>query len=291
MRIFLGLFFCFLCRSSFLLSYEYELGITAIFQNEAPYLKEWIDYHQLLGVQHFWLYNDSSTDNWEEVVRPYIQLGVVELIDWSEERKKIQKWPKIQIEAYKDAIVRAKGASKWLALIDVDEFILPMQEKNIKTCLDKHFSDAQAVYISWLVFGTSGKILKEGESMLDALTHCSFISHSWNNIGKSIVQPEKVLIEDVWTVHHFPVKESCIYVNGSGKKMDRVNKLDLFATQHNAKYIRINHYFFRDEKFYRDVKIARKLERNMSIEELSFLYDICTKSQDQKIKRLLRSIQ
>lgn len=236
MSIFLRLFFLFLWVNSFLLSYQYEVGVVSIFQNEAPYLKEWIDYHRLLGVQHFWLYNDSSNDNWEDVLRPYVELKIVEVIDWSKARKEIQKWPKIQIEAYKDAILRAKGISRWLALIDIDEFIVPMQEKNIEECLDKHFIDVQGIYISWLVFGTSEVTLKEGQSILDSLTHCSFVSNPWNNIGKSIVQPEKVVTEDIWTVHHFPVQESCIYVNGSAEIMHTVNKIDLFATEHKAKY-------------------------------------------------------
>ena len=44
----------------------YELGIVAIFRNEAKNLREWIEYHRLAGVEHFWLYNHGSTDNWNE---------------------------------------------------------------------------------------------------------------------------------------------------------------------------------------------------------------------------------
>jgi hypothetical protein len=32
-----------------------NLAITAIFQNEAPYLKEWIEFHLLMGAEHFYL--------------------------------------------------------------------------------------------------------------------------------------------------------------------------------------------------------------------------------------------
>ena len=48
-----------------------------MFRNEAAYLKEWIEYHHLAGVEHFWLYNNNSTDQWQDVLQPYIDWGIV----------------------------------------------------------------------------------------------------------------------------------------------------------------------------------------------------------------------
>jgi hypothetical protein len=61
--------------------YKYDLAICAIFQDEAPYLKEWIEFHRLVGVEHFYLYNHRSRDHYQEVLKPYILSGLVELID------------------------------------------------------------------------------------------------------------------------------------------------------------------------------------------------------------------
>ena len=33
----------------------YDLAVVAIFKDEARYLKEWLDYHLLAGVEHFYL--------------------------------------------------------------------------------------------------------------------------------------------------------------------------------------------------------------------------------------------
>ncbi|MBR7025230.1 MAG: glycosyltransferase family 2 protein, partial [Selenomonadaceae bacterium] len=46
----------------------YDLAVVAIFKNEGHYLKEWLDYHLFAGVEHFYLYNNNSTDNYEEVL-------------------------------------------------------------------------------------------------------------------------------------------------------------------------------------------------------------------------------
>ena len=53
------------------------LSITAVLQNEAPYIKEWIEYHRLVGVERFYIYDNESTDNVKEILKPYIDLGIV----------------------------------------------------------------------------------------------------------------------------------------------------------------------------------------------------------------------
>ena len=34
------------------------LAICAIYRDEAPYLREWIEFHRLVGVEHFFLYDN-----------------------------------------------------------------------------------------------------------------------------------------------------------------------------------------------------------------------------------------
>ena len=38
----------------------YQLSLILIFKDEAPYLQEWLEYHLMLGVQHFYLYPQIS---------------------------------------------------------------------------------------------------------------------------------------------------------------------------------------------------------------------------------------
>ena len=48
----------------------YDLAVVAIFKNEGRYLDEWLAYHLLAGVEHFYLYNNDSSDNYKEVLAP-----------------------------------------------------------------------------------------------------------------------------------------------------------------------------------------------------------------------------
>ena len=59
-----------------------ELAVCAIFREEAPFLDEWIAFHVGVGATHFYLYNNFSTDNYKQVLEPWIARGTVTLIDW-----------------------------------------------------------------------------------------------------------------------------------------------------------------------------------------------------------------
>lgn len=52
------------------------LSICAIFRNEADYLKEWIEFHRLVGVEHFFLYNNFSEDAYLSILGDYIGQGL-----------------------------------------------------------------------------------------------------------------------------------------------------------------------------------------------------------------------
>ena len=231
----------------------YELGVIMMFRNEARHLREWVEYHQLVGVEHFWLYNNVSTDNWKEVLAPYIESGLVEVFDWTD-----PNWPSSQVHAFKDGLQRARGKTKWVAVIDMDEFILPLVDKTIPKCLKKRFPKASGVYINWRNFGTSHLILPKNKPFLFKLTSCSLSTHSLNATGKSIVQPDKVRLEDVWCQHHFPLLPGYTYVNGNNKTMEFCeNDLHPDGT-HYGKYIRINHYILRDEDYFRNVRLGSR---------------------------------
>lgn len=123
---------------------KYNLSICAIFKNEAKYLKEWIEYHRLFGVDHFYLYNIGSRDSFYTVLKPYIKDGIVTLINWPEALKdqndsNADKWAlSTQIPAYENAVnFIARDETKWLVLLDIDEFLVCPKE-NIKDLLKKY---------------------------------------------------------------------------------------------------------------------------------------------------------
>ena len=105
------------------------LAICAIAKNEGPYFKEWIEWHRKMGVEKFYIYDNESTDNTREILQPYIDSGIVDYTYYPGYRK--------QIAAYDDCMTRHREDSRWIAFIDLDEFIVPEKDKSIREFLTR----------------------------------------------------------------------------------------------------------------------------------------------------------
>jgi|SRR6187455_427762 len=256
---------------------EYFLSICAIFQDEGPYLKEWIDYHKSVGVDHFYLYNNESKDDCLIVLKPYISSGDVELVDWPD------IWPEIhfgygcQPKAYMDCINKCSGKTTWLAIIDLDEYLLPMKKGCLKKTLKKYYPHSAAIYVNWLQFGTGGVNVGPGP-ILPYLTKCASKDNWWNRLGKTIVRPD--VVEGVEDPHFCKIISPFQYFNGDADMV-----LD---HQHHEKYLRINHYTYRDEWYFHNIKIPRYLKWNTSPTELLKKNDEFSEQENYDIFRVLQ---
>lgn len=122
---------------------KYQLSVCALFKNEAPYLKEWIEYHRLVGVDHFYLYNNESRDQFLQVLFPYIREGIVTLVHWPDRMPNVEgeqssHWAlSTQVPAYEHALkVRAEKETKWVAFLDIDEFLVPVNANKVSDFLE-----------------------------------------------------------------------------------------------------------------------------------------------------------
>ena len=91
--------------------FRYDLAIVAILKNEAPYLREWLDYHLLAGVEHFYLYDNDSTDDYDEIIAPYVAAGLV--------TNKKFSGGSAQFAAYADAVLNYRFQCRRMAFIDL----------------------------------------------------------------------------------------------------------------------------------------------------------------------------
>jgi hypothetical protein len=219
-----------------------RLALSAIFKNEAPWLKEWVSYHHLvLGVDQFYLYNNESTDNFKEVLQPFVDQGIVEWIDWDSSNPDHLRfgafmdapWSAAQLGAYNDCLKnRALGKADWVGMIDIDEFIVPQGgAASFYDLLRKAKKRKKGtVSIHWRVFGTSDvERLREGELLTEKLTWRSSDDDPWNARVKSFHRPEAVSFALVHTAGAL--------VPGFGSKTFSKNQVTL------------HHYWTRDEKY------------------------------------------
>lgn len=170
--------------------YQYQIAACLMFQNETFFLKEWIEYHKMLGIEHFYLFNNASTDNYMEILEPYIISGEVELYEYPTVGKNQAEHNNIQCrEIYRHALKLARGKVKWLAIIDADEFIVPVEKKSLLNLLDR-YEKYGGLYLNYLFFGTSDlDEIPASKLIIEALDHCAKRPKPF---GKSIVRPERV---------------------------------------------------------------------------------------------------
>lgn len=164
----------------------YNVAICAIFKNESKCLKEWIEFNHLIGVEHFYLYNNFSDDDYLKVLKPYIDKKLVTLIEWP--------YKQAQMRCYRDCIEKYKNETKWLGFIDLDELIIPNSYNNIYDLL-KTKEHLPAILIYWKVFGSSGIYSRSNDSLM-----CEdFIlsKNKYANIGKCFYNTKFQFLDDI----------------------------------------------------------------------------------------------
>lgn len=162
---------------------EHYLSVCAIAKNEGSYFEEWIEWHLAHGVGKFYIYDNESTDATKDILEPYIKRGIVEYKYWPGHKR--------QLPAYDDCLASHRFASRWIAFIDLDEFIVPLKDKSIPEFL-KRFEAFSAVEINWLIYGSNGRRIKTPGTMMERFKRHSLPDHILNRHVKSIVNPRRV---------------------------------------------------------------------------------------------------
>ena len=274
---------CFHKRSQDLRSHQmlHKLAVVSILKNEARYIKEWLDYHRLVGVDHFYLYDNESSDNVFEILEPYINQGIVSY-DFIAGRGK-------QLEVYNAALLKHRDDSELLAFIDIDEFMVPL---SAPYDLYKQFSEilaidknAAGVSVNWRMFGSSGFDRKPS-------TGCVIDNFLWrakddglgNNCVKAVVKPN--FCESFPNPHYPKLIPGKYMISEKGTPVKEWQNIDLTLNK-----VRINHYFTKSKEEWterRSLGAADSGKLNRTIEDF-YLYDN-NDMYDDKILNIVREL-
>ena len=162
---------------------RHYLSVVAIAKDEGSYFKEWLDWHISRGVEKFYIYDNDSSDDTREVLRPYIEKGIVDYTFFPGSRK--------QLAAYDDCLSRHRFDTRWLAVIDLDEFIVTRDGRSIPDYL-RDLEEYAAVEVNWLCYGSSGHKTRPSGGVMERFTRHSLPGHHLNHHVKSIVDPRRV---------------------------------------------------------------------------------------------------
>ena len=222
--------------------FMYGMVAVTVVRDEAPYMKEWIEYHLLAGANHFYICDHESPDNLKEVLQPYIDAGLVTYFIST-----VEGAP--QVDAYNDAIKKYKFLCRYMAFVDCDEFIFPKSKPTISEVLDDILKDnpqAGAVGINWHCFGSNfqekadysrgvmERFTRRAPTEWGYGTQDGQLYGNWHI--KTVSNPRKVYIEHVHGVMLF---DGCYSINSDGKPIQSLfNNVPPLADK-----IIVNHYY------------------------------------------------
>jgi len=207
--------------------FSYYLSVVAIIKNEADYIAEWLEYHLLVGVRKFYIFDNDSKDNLVGVLKPYITAGIVEYHYIFGIRK--------QRYVYNHILEKARKETFWLAVIDCDEFIVPITTRTINELL-VGFEEFSGVEINWVIYGSNGEKVKAEGLVMERFKSHSLPEFERNRVVKSIVNPRRV-----YNVH----VHDCIYFKNNYSVNTNKERNKEYFLYRNGVFdkIRINHYF------------------------------------------------
>lgn len=182
------------------------LAIISMFKNEAWILREWIEHHLSVGVSHFYMIDNGSTDNSRKVLDPYLRRGVVTLIydaahvpgdkgtmalpsyDHARHRYVHKNTPSVRTQAWmynKHYLLVVREHYDWVAVMDCDEYLYSTQQ-TLPDVLSGVQEEVSSIWVPWTRFGSSGLRLQPKSIRAGFTQRGSTLSHKRQVPGHSV---------------------------------------------------------------------------------------------------------
>lgn len=261
---------------------KYKLSVALIVKNEGPYIIEWIEYYKLLGFSRMYIYDNDSTDNTYSKIRKYIQSGLVRYTKISGRAR--------QLDAYNDALKIAKKESKYLAILDADEFLFPVNNKDVYSIVDKYMASNNHVGglgINWLIFGSGGQKIKTDGLVTQRFYYRSKYDFDVNRHVKTICNPRKVA--GILNPHIVQYKFGYYEINSAYKEINTP-----FTKYNPSAPLRINHYFTKSKSEYIKKKnrgeadsLNMRTMKDFKLHDRNEVFDDSMKKYKDKLEELV----
>lgn len=235
-------------RNERTIDFKYEVAIVAIAKNEGLYVREWLEFHRMIGVSKIYFYNNESSDNTEEILRPYINEGFVEYTYIPGVGR--------QLDAYNDAVRKHRNECRYMAFIDLDEYIMPeIPFTNIGECINNilsNKSNAAGIALNWCLYGNSGHDKRPSGLITENYIDRAKETNPLNHMIKTVCNPR--LVKDYISPHYPKYYLGAISVDSTGTRRSK----GWFCRDLTFRNLRLNHYYCKSKEDY-IIKTSRGL--------------------------------
>lgn len=264
------------------------LSACAVYRNEGPYLREWIEFHRLVGVERIYLYNNRSTDEHREVVAPFVDQGFVVAYDWPDILPPdVVVGEAAQCAVYQDCILRHGRDSRWIAFIDLDEFLFSPAGASLPEVL-REYERWPGVGVNWAQFGTSGHYMRPEGLVIENFVHRAE-ALGYNRPIKCVVDPS--LVRNFCLAHFFIFRGPHRFVvDEKHRPVEGRSRTDEVSFEK----LRINHYVTKSEEEFRKkltrVRVDNGQPRNLSPGQIERMLKVTNQVEDRTIQMYVRAL-
>lgn len=266
------------------MAFKHEMAFVTIVKNEGAYIREWIEFHRLVGVTKFYIYDNESNDDTYKLLTPYMESGLVEY--------KLIAGKARQLDAYNNAVKAHKDECRWMAFLDLDEFLVPMEPyKPIADVVSEIVygagKGAAGVSVNWALYGSSHLKEKPQGLVIDNFVNRAMPTHWSCYMVKTVCNPR--MIRDYISPHYPLYKLGAYSVNESEGKRQYCWFCHVVA----YKRLRVNHYMVKslpefmtkrnrglaDRDGSYDMEVFDKYDQNDIHDEMMKIYSTAVKQQ------------
>jgi len=184
------------------------LTVGSCLKDEETYILDFIKYHRHIGVERF-VFFDRKFDNLNKLVG---HMDDVEIIHFPEMDGNTHQ------EAWGKLIAYNQGKTKWLALIDADQCLVPAKANDVKDVL-KDYEQFASLQINWKAFGSSFHEARLPGSVYERFLLTADADSQYNYPTQFICQPDRVLPVKVKEPHYPLLPDGEISVNTDKQKI------------------------------------------------------------------------
>ena len=167
------------------------LAACTIYRDAARYLPEWIEFHRLMGVERFLLYDNGSTDDHQEVLRPYVEEGLATVHAWPEPFLGRKGRPRAIVTAFEHCTGAHRDDARWIACLDLDEFLFTPDGAPLPQVL-RDYERHPGVVVSRAEFGPSGHVTQPDGLVIANYVQRRPLRPDEEAPYKSIIDPSRV---------------------------------------------------------------------------------------------------
>lgn len=205
------------------IDFKHYTGVVLLIKDENRYLREWIDYHDAIGFDKIYIYDNGVKERVAEIVEafPDAVREKITIIDWTGHHEHIQQ------DAYNHFLANFREEVRWALMIDSDEFLTFTDSKttNVNDFL-KDYEDYTEIWGYEVEYNANGQERYEDRPVRERFTETTTVRDGY--FWKNFIQPNRI---SHFTMHYARYNDQKHFLYKNGRKNSDLFRIDHYYTK------------------------------------------------------------